>query len=190
MFESKKIVKDLLLGEILFRKNDRSRRYIIRIKLGKISVTIPYKGTYKEAEQFFNKNKTLVIQKYKKLQAKQEILSKQKIPFYNESELRNQAKTVLPELLKQLAERHGFTYKTVKIRKSKTRWGSCSSKGTISLSFYLMLLPLHLKEYVLLHELCHTIHMNHGPAFWTLLDVYTNGKSKELKKELKNYHYE
>jgi predicted metal-dependent hydrolase len=103
-------------------------------------------------------------------------------------DLRNRAINYLPDEINRLAKQHGLNYQAVKIRKSKTRWGSCSSKATINLSFYLMLLPSHLIEYVLLHELCHTIEMNHSVAFWALLDRHTNGNSKELRKELRKYH--
>jgi predicted metal-dependent hydrolase len=102
--------------------------------------------------------------------------------------LRQQAKDYLPGEMNRLALEYGFSYQMLKIRKSKTRWGSCSSKGTINLSFYLMLLPARLIEYVLLHELCHTVEMNHKAAFWTLLDHYTHGQSKQLHKELRQYH--
>ncbi|GHV60657.1 hypothetical protein FACS1894182_15350 [Bacteroidia bacterium] len=105
-----------------------------------------------------------------------------------ENELRIRAKQYLPAELQRLSELHGFRYTQVKIRKSKTRWGSCSSKGIINLSFYLMLLPSHLIEYVLLHELCHTVEMNHSIAFWSLLNNHTDGQAKVLRKELRNYH--
>jgi predicted metal-dependent hydrolase len=183
-----KALFDPQLGEILFRKNNRSKRYIIRIKGQVISVTIPCGGTYKEAERFFNQNRTLVIQKSETLKARKTALPEQETPTHNGFELRIQAEASLPGELAQLARKHGFTYQSVQIRKSKTRWGSCSSKKAINLSLYLMLIPQRLREYVLLHELCHTIHMNHSPVFWALLDKCTNGKSLELRKELKNYH--
>jgi predicted metal-dependent hydrolase len=103
-------------------------------------------------------------------------------------ELRARAKQYLPAEMQRLAQLHGFQYKQVKVRKSKTRWGSCSSKGIINLSFYLTLLPLHLIEYVLLHELCHTVEMNHSAAFWSLLDKHTHNRAKLLRKELRAYH--
>jgi predicted metal-dependent hydrolase len=105
-----------------------------------------------------------------------------------DKELRALAKQYLPVEMQRLAQEHGFRYQQVKIRKSKTRWGSCSSKGIINLSFYLMLLPKHLIEYVLLHELCHTAVMNHSADFWGLLDRHTEGRSKGLRKELRQYH--
>jgi predicted metal-dependent hydrolase len=105
----------------------------------------------------------------------------------DEAILRSNAKAFLPRELDFLAKAYGFKYTQVKIRKSRTRWGSCSSKGIINLSFYLMLLPPHLIRYVLLHELCHTVEMNHGPAFWALLDKYTDGEAKKLRREMKNY---
>jgi predicted metal-dependent hydrolase len=182
-----KVLSDPQLGEIRFQKNNRSRRYIIRIKEQGICVTIPWGGTYKEAEKFFEQNRSLVIRKNEQIKTQKAAFPKPEMPAYNEAELRFLAKTSLPGELAQLAGKHGFTYQSVQIRNSKTRWGSCSSKKTISLSLYLMILPPHLKEYVLLHELCHTVHMNHGPAFWALLDQCTNGKSLELRKELKNY---
>jgi predicted metal-dependent hydrolase len=86
-----------------------------------------------------------------------------------------------------LAGLHGFTYASIRISKSKTRWGSCSSKKNIGLSLFLMQLPLHLIDYVLLHELCHTVEMNHSRQFWELLDGVCNRKAKALRKELKSF---
>lgn len=102
--------------------------------------------------------------------------------------LRKEAKRILPARTEQLADQHGFSFSDVKIQSSKSRWGSCSQGQSINLSFYLMLLPAHLIDYVILHELCHTKEMNHGVNFWKWMDKVTQNKSKELRKELKNYH--
>ena len=91
----------------------------------------------------------------------------------------------LPGRLERIAFRHGFQYAHVTVRQTKTRWGSCSSKKRINLSSSLMLLPDHLIDYVLLHELCHTVEMNHSKHFWALMDKVTNGKAHNLSKELK-----
>ena len=101
--------------------------------------------------------------------------------------LKKTAQTYLPPLLKELAEHYGFQYRKVKITGSKSRWGSCSTTGSINLSCYLMLLPPHLMDYVLLHELTHTREMNHGPRFWEILDSMTEGQAHALRAELRNY---
>lgn len=102
--------------------------------------------------------------------------------------LRNEAKRLLPARTLALATKHGFTVQDVKIQSSKTRWGSCSGRKTINFSLYLLLLPQHLVDYVILHELCHTKEMNHGPKFWAWMDKVTDGKSNALRAELKKYH--
>ncbi|MDL2265307.1 M48 family metallopeptidase [Parabacteroides sp. OttesenSCG-928-G07] len=101
---------------------------------------------------------------------------------------RHEAKRVLPGRLDQLARQHGFAYTEVKINSSKTRWGSCTSRKSINLSLFLMQLPWHLIDYVLLHELCHTVEMNHSERFWLLMNKVTGNKAKALRKELKGYH--
>ncbi len=102
--------------------------------------------------------------------------------------LRKEAKRLLPDRTKQLAGKFGFQYADVKIQSSKTRWGSCSRARSINLSMFLMLLPSHLVDYVILHELCHTKEMNHGDKFWAWMDRVTENKSKSLRAELKHFN--
>lgn len=98
------------------------------------------------------------------------------------------AKELLPPRLKQLAQEKGFTYNRCIVKNVHTRWGSCSTKGNINLNMHLVQLPNELIDYVLLHELCHTVEMNHSERFWTLLDSVTApAKAKELRKKLKEY---
>lgn len=110
-----------------------------------------------------------------------------KIKCYIKNALYNEAKQILPNKLKKLANEYHFNYTSVRINKSQGRWGSCSSKGNINLSFNCMLLPSHLIDFIILHELCHTIEMNHGSNFWLLLNKVTNNKAKAFTNELKNY---
>jgi predicted metal-dependent hydrolase len=98
-----------------------------------------------------------------------------------------EAKELLPQRVLQLASRCGFMFGNVAVKKIKSRWGSCSFQNNINLSVYLMQLPDSLIDYVILHELCHTVEKNHGPKFWALLDRHTDAKAKLLAKEMKKY---
>lgn len=104
-----------------------------------------------------------------------------------ERNLALQAKRSLVPRLAELAELHGFRYARAAIHKTRSRWGSCSSRGNINLSVYLTLLPPHLRDYVMLHELCHTREMNHSPRFWALLDQVVEGRNEAYRQEMKGY---
>ncbi|MBN1252778.1 MAG: M48 family metallopeptidase [Bacteroidales bacterium] len=104
-----------------------------------------------------------------------------------ENVLKTEAENYMPFRVSEIAKKFNFKYKNVNIRNTKSRWGSCSSDNDISLSLHLMRLPAYLIDYVILHELCHTIEKNHGKGFWNLLEK-VSGDSKGLNKELRNYN--
>jgi predicted metal-dependent hydrolase len=98
--------------------------------------------------------------------------------------LRKEAKENLVRRTLQLANVNGFSINGVKIRNSRTRWGSCSNNNTINLSLHLIRLPKHLSDYVILHELVHTRNKSHKKSFWEQLEkIYPDAsiKSKELR---------
>lgn len=85
-------------------------------------------------------------------------------------ELRKIAKISLPARVEELAKKHHFSYTSVTCRHQKTRWGSCSFHNRINLNIEVMRLPLRLQEYIILHELTHTVHKHHQKAFWNHLE--------------------
>lgn len=100
--------------------------------------------------------------------------------------LTKKAKLYLKERLQILAKRHNFSYFKFRISHAKTRWGSCSSQKVISLNIALMKLDFDLIDYVILHELTHTVHLNHSKNFWNhLTSVLPN--AKELEKNIKKH---
>jgi predicted metal-dependent hydrolase len=102
--------------------------------------------------------------------------------------MRRRAKMILPQRVEYLANSYGFNYNRIFIKNMRTRWGSCSYANNINLSMFLLNLPEHLVDYVILHELVHTIHKNHRPEFWEKLErVCPN--SAAYAKEIRQYQF-
>ena len=101
--------------------------------------------------------------------------------------LKREAERLLPPRLQNLAAKHGKQYTSVSIKLLKRRWGSCDSHRAIALNLYLMELPWEYIDYVLLHELAHTVEMNHGPSFWRTL-TGMEARARRLSKELRAHH--
>jgi len=100
--------------------------------------------------------------------------------------LRTQAEQLLPQRLRALADTHGFAYKSIAIKQLTGRWGSCDTDKNIVLNLYLIQLPWHLIDYVIMHELAHTRALNHGPDFWAEFEKHLP-HAKQLRREIKQY---
>lgn len=96
-----------------------------------------------------------------------------------------EAKRQLPGILASLSEKHSLPYTRLTVRRMRTRWGSCSSGNNISLNSGLIFLPDPLIEYVMLHELAHTLHKDHSKRFWDALEAILPG-ALAYRKELRN----
>ncbi len=100
----------------------------------------------------------------------------------------SEAKEYLPKRLNELAKIYGFNFNNVKIREFKSKWGSCTAKKDISLNTRLIMLDKHIIDYVILHELCHTIYMNHKQGFYNKLSTYFQDL-KSVKSYLKKMSF-
>lgn len=164
-----KILADPEIGEIVFRKRRGLKRVSIRVHPVKgVCVTVPYVVPYMAAMAFFNLKRSWVLQAVARQRKRYGSVGKAD-PEQIDA-LRRQAKRELPPRLKMLAERYGFIYNKVTIKHNATNWGSCSARGNINLNLNIMRLPSALQDYILLHELCHLRHHDHGQAFHLLLE--------------------
>ncbi len=102
---------------------------------------------------------------------------------------RVEARKYLPARTAELARQHNYRYNKITIKNNKTRWGSCSASNNINLNLQLMRLPDRLIDYIILHELTHTIYKNHQKTFWKRMESVFPG-ARKLDKELNTYHLE
>lgn len=104
-----------------------------------------------------------------------------------ENILKHRASCLLPKMAHELQVKHQLFARSVSISAARTRWGSCSGAGNISLSCYLLLTNKELVEYVICHELAHLKYMNHSEEFWKLVDTLVSGDSRALREKLKAF---
>lgn len=113
-----------------------------------------------------NQKPALVIERFFKLTKS---VQPQAEPVF-EAWYKKQARVILTERVEFYARKHGFKMEKIRISSARTRWGSCSSKGTLSFTWRLVMAPLEIIDYVVVHELCHLEEMNHSKSFWARVE--------------------
>lgn len=183
---SGKIIDDPQIGQVLFRKSTKARRISIRVHpVRGVTVSVPYMVPYMAAEAFFRLKRQWVIETIERQKEKYKdvkVISREDI-----EQMRCQAKAELPARLSELASRYGFVYNKVTIKNITSKWGSCSTLNNINLSLKIVRLPSVLQDYILLHELCHLRHHDHGHAFHLLLEHLLTDNTMELMAEGDEY---
>ena len=162
-----KVHIDPVIGEVRLRKSARSRRISIRVHPRRgVVVTVPSYVAYAMGVTFLESRREWVLAALERANARNADL-----PEGEDIEsLRAKAKAAFPPRLAEFAARYGFIYHRVAIKHNTSNWGSCSSKGNINLNLNLVRVPVPLQDYILLHELTHLRHPDHGPAFHTELE--------------------
>jgi len=228
-----KIVHIEGVGNVVLRRSNRARHYLLRVKGGQVIAVMPAYGVEQDMLAFIEKKRTRLQHLLKAhyhnnrfderttiqtltfslhifrisianfyVSLRDGILHiacpletnfdddsvQQYIQRSLRTALRAEANRYLSARTTELANIFGFRHASIAIRDTQTRWGSCSNRKNISLSLMLMRLPTHLVDYVILHELCHTVEMNHGHSFWKLMDHVTNNRAQSLRYELKTYN--
>ena len=166
----------ILSGRELFYRFVRSSRKTLSVEIGPTGLTVkaPYSASKRDVEAFLRKRPHWILAHYDAMQEKMEKLSQQNGNSHLsesqkealEKRYRNLARECITKRASYYATQLGVTYSSIRIAEQKTRWGSCSSRGTLSFHWRLILAPPAVMDYVVVHEVCHLIHMDHSPDFW------------------------
>lgn len=141
----------------------RSRRKTLSIEVtprGELLVRAPLRISNREIRRFVEEKQNWITARLAKLPAVNPLTAEE------HRALILAAKELLPRQVALFAGQMGISYGRITVRSQKKRWGSCTASGNLNFNCLLMLMPPEVRDYVIIHELCHRIQMNHSPAFW------------------------
>lgn len=179
------------LGPVTLSQTRRARRIAICVRAsGAVRVSFPCGVSQRRAQAFVEEKIEWIERTRERLAARRADPAPELAPEERKMRieaLRRAAKADLPERIARIAAQTGLRYGKMTVRASRTKWGSCTGRNDISLSLFLMKLPERLRDYVIVHELCHTVHHDHSPQFHALVDRLLGGRERELMRELRRY---
>ena len=156
------IIKDSEFGEVIVRKNAWARGVKFSVSTsGRLSMSVPTHTPDFLIKRYLNSNRARIREKLPVNDP-----ATQRTRDYQKKALMKKARDYLPYRLEYYAKLYNYNYDKCRLTHANTRWGSCSSRKTISLNIGLMKLPEPLRDYVILHELAHLHHMDHSAEFW------------------------
>ncbi len=163
--------------DIVVIRSDR-RSFAIEIGMDKkIKVRVPRRASQAQIEEMLKAKHDWILKTLDKIEQRNTAEAREyeeAKPLSSEEvkELKKEARNHLASLTEYWAEKIGVSYGRISIRGQKTRWGSCSSKGNLNYNYLLILCPDDVIEYVVIHELCHRIYMNHSKRFWEKIEEF------------------
>ncbi|MCL2195371.1 MAG: M48 family metallopeptidase [Oscillospiraceae bacterium] len=161
----------------------RSKRKTIGIYIkpdGQVEVRAPLRSPMRDIERVVQEKAAWIAEK-QQLMLQRQANAVQITPEL-EKQCRKQAKAILPGRVKHFADIMGVAPTTMRVTGAMTRWGSCSSRGSVNFSWRLMLCDDDVIDYVVVHELAHLREMNHSPRFWAIVEqVLPDYKRRKLK---------
>jgi hypothetical protein len=159
-----------LLPPYILKHNARSRHIRVSVSAGgAVKVTAPKRVSSSVINSFLLSKKDWLFSKveYFKKIPEQKFSAADERRYFVEN--KQKAKVFAEKKVGEWNKRYNFTFNRISIRNSRSRWGSCSSKGTLCFNYKIVFLPEHLANYLVVHELCHLKERNHGKNFWSLV---------------------
>lgn len=149
-------------------RHRKARRYIIRVvDDATVRVTVPWRGSRREALAFAEKSvEWIAKQRARLFRQPGSLQPSAHASGFGDTGSFTRAKTELPRQLLALAHTHDISVGRVSIRNQRSRWGACSARRSITLNWRLILVPEFVREYVMIHELMHCRELNHSKRFW------------------------
>ncbi len=181
----RKINLDGKIVDYNLNKNSRAKNISLSINLnGQVRLTMPKYFPIFLAEKFIKQKSKWLLEKIAHLQNNKSIFfikSKNKYLGQKESAL-----ILIKDRVDYFNQFYNFSINKIVVKNQSTRWGSCSTKKNLNFNYKLIYLPEKLRDYIIVHELCHLKEMNHSVKFWMLVNQTIPGW-KKIRKELKNH---
>ncbi|MFM2414664.1 MAG: hypothetical protein RI911_357 [Candidatus Parcubacteria bacterium] len=172
---------------IIYKESPRTRSIRIVVDgTGTVRVTYPRRFSQKRVEQWVYERREWIARAQAKMSRGGIQLPQGSEGRKLYSQNKEQARSFVASALSQYKKQ--FSWKRIRITNTKTRWGSCSTRGTLSFNWRIILLRPELQQYLIVHELCHTLHHNHSPAFWSAV-AQLRPEYKKERAALKQYRF-
>ncbi len=152
----------------IIKSNRKTIAIEVRTDL-RVIVRAPKRASNREIMKFVEQKQDWIAKHLAQMQIRYEEVWRRKEELFTDDDIRkmkDEAKKIIPDRVKYYADIMGVTFGKITIKNQKTRWGSCSSKGNLNFNCLLMLTPERVRDYVVIHELCHLRQMNHSKLFW------------------------
>lgn len=170
----------------LLKRNLRTSNLRVTIKEdGDVFVCAPVWLSITKIEDFLRRKNDWITHKIDLIKNQE---TKIALPKGKKDYLQNKekARKIITQKTKEVCEKTGLQFTKIRIGNQKSRWGSCTKNGTLSFNYKLIYLPENLRDYIIVHEVCHLKELNHSSRFWRLVDEFFPSR-KECRKNLKKY---
>lgn len=152
---------------VTVRRHPRARRYVLRVASdGALRLTVPTRASVRGGLEFVERQREWITRERARIVERAAARASETPDCSENDRLRELAETQLADRCRELADKHGVPITGVTVRDQRSRWGSCSAQGSISLNWRLIRMPGYVSDYVILHELMHRRQPNHSARFW------------------------